>query len=80
MRVFVFFVAALILAPFTAHADCAADLSDIRKNANSDEIFKLETPRAKALFDKAAKLVDQHNEKDCDETLKGLHQLMNRSE
>ena len=80
MRFVSFCAAALIFFPIAAQADCALDFANLRPDAKSDERVKLDTPRAKALLDKATKLVAQHNEKDCAETLKGLHQLMGRSE
>ena len=81
MRItFLLVTAAVVFAPVTAFADCAADLASIHLNAKPEENDKLNSPRAQALLDKAAKLVGQKNEKDCLDTLKGLHQLMGRSE
>ena len=80
MRMVFIFVTLLTIAPVSAFADCAADLSNLRTNTKPDENLKLASPRAKALLDKAAKLIDQHNEKECADTIKGLHQLMGRSE
>ena len=79
MRMFIL-IAAIICAPISAYADCAAEFAKLRPEAKSEERPKLETPRAKALLDKGTKLLAQHNEKDCADTSKGLHQLMGRSQ
>lgn len=73
-------LAAIICGPLSAHADCAAEFAKLRPEAKPEESAKLNSPRAKALFDKTTKLIAQHNEKDCADTIKGLHQLMGRSE
>ena len=79
MRHFLLFVA-IICAPVSAYADCAADFTKLRPDAKPEESVKLDSPRAKALLDKAAKLIGQHDEKNCADVIEGLHQLMGRSE
>ncbi len=76
MRFFIFVAAAFMFTPLTAFADCASDLAVIKENAKPEERIKLESPRAKALFEKSQKLLNNHNEKECADTIKGLYQLM----
>jgi hypothetical protein len=70
----------LASAPLPARADCSADLAKVQNDAKSTGFDIAKTPRAKALSDKATKAANQKDEKTCAETIKGLHQLMGKSE
>ncbi len=72
-------VAAVVLMPMAAFADCSADVARIYDDAKPEERVKLDSPRAKALFSKSKSLMVKLNEKDCQDTITGLHQLMGRS-
>jgi hypothetical protein len=74
------FVMILASAPLPARADCAADLAKVQDDAKSTGFDIAKTPRAKALVDKANLAAANKDKKTCAETVKGLHQLMGKSE
>ncbi len=71
-------IAATVISPMKAFADCTADAANLYENAKPEERVKLESPRAKALFTKSKNTLVKLNQKDCEDTLKGLRQLMGR--
>ena len=71
--------AAVILMPMAAFADCSTEVARIYDDAKPEERVKLDSPRAQALFSKSKSLMVKLNEKDCQDTIIGLHQLMGRS-
>ncbi len=73
-------VIAVVFTPLAAFADCPADVAQIYDGAKPQERLKLDSPRAKALFSKSKSLTVKLSEKDCQDIIIGLHQLMGRSE
>ena len=75
MRPALILAIALLVMPTAAHADCATDLAKADGDAKSHGIDTQNNPRAKALVDKANKSAKNHNDRDCNDAVKGLNQL-----
>ena len=75
MRPVLILALALLVMPAAAHADCTTDLAKADGDAKTHGLDTQNNPRAKALVDKANKAEKNHNDRDCNDAVKGLNQL-----
>ena len=75
---FCFCIISLLAVPLPALANCKMDFDKASDDMKAEGLAPKDSPRAKALLDKASLAAGRNDEKTCAETVKGLNQLLHK--